>query len=243
MSFFDFLFGGDDDYQNPASSADRYFEQIPGTVKPYYDPLIEQGRRSSEIANPIYKMMSEDPQGFLDNLMRRFAPSEGYRFKEGKLTQQAQNAAAQGGYAGTPTAQMEQADLVRGLLGDDMQQFLSNIFGVQGAGLGGQERSIDRGAEASRGLADILAGNLAQRGNLSFQGQAQQNQNNFDRESRNANFMGDIFKTGANLLGGGAFSNLFGGGSSGGGSSSGYGRTGGAYNSLGNNSQFGRGFF
>lgn len=201
MGIFDFIFGDEGPGQNPSDAASRYFEQIPGMVKPYYDPYIEQGRQASGIANPIYQRMAEDPSQFLDALMRNYSPSEGFKFKEKNLIRNAQNTAAQGGYAGTPYAQMEQSEMVNGLLSGDMQQFLSNLMGVQGRGLEGQERRVGRGYDASSALSDALAGNMAQRGNLAYQGQAQMNQNALDRSTRNANFLGDIFKVGGNLGG------------------------------------------
>lgn len=252
MSFFDFLFGGDDQ-QSPSSAAMPYFDKIPGTVKPYYDPFIEQGKQASDIANPVYQRMTQNPQEFLESMMRSYNPSSGYNFKERNMNRASQNAAAQGGYAGTPQSQLEQSQMVQGLLGEDMQQYLSNLFGIQGAGLQGQEQRIGRGFNASGNLADILAGNLAQQGNLAYQGQAQTNQNEMDRGTRDANFLGDIFKTAGSIFGGGlpGFGGSGGSNGSGGGQSrnqppannQSWGRSGGAYSGYRGNARFGEGFF
>lgn len=209
---------------NPANAAMPYLNQIAPLGRQYYDPFIGQGQQSSAVANPIYNRMSQDPNAylnslgqqqnpvfgdstqnptdFLNSIMRNYSPSEGYRFKEKELSRAAQNSAAQGGFAGTRTSQMEQADLVRGLLGDDSQQYLQNVlnirglqgnerqqhlqnaFGVQGTGLQGQERNIGRGYESSGAIADYLGNVLGAQAGLQFQGQGQQNQNMLD--ARNA---------------------------------------------------------
>jgi hypothetical protein len=205
MSFFDFIFGGDEGYVNPADSASQYFEKIPGVVKPYLDPYIEEGKRASEVNNPLYESMSRDPNDFLNAIMRNYSPSEGYKYKERNLNKVMRNAAAQGGYSGTPYDQEQQSTAVNGLLSQDMQQFLENIFGVQGRGLSGNEDSINRGFKASNSLADILGGNLAQLGNLSFQGQSQINQNMFDKRSSNMDFINNLIGTGVKAYGMGMF--------------------------------------
>lgn len=193
MGFFKSLFGGKrrsggggggtyafDPGPNPASMAMPYLDQIPGTVKPYLDPYVQEGRTAGEALNPIYGRMSQDPTAFLNELMGKYTPSTGYKFKENEMLRAAQNSAAQGGYAGTRNAQMEQSDLVRGLLGQDMQEFLTNLLGIQGRGIAGQEQRVGRGFDASTDLANILGSNLGQKATLGFQGQAQQNQNRAD---------------------------------------------------------------
>lgn len=204
MGFFDSIFGGGD-MEDPSAAASSYFEQIPGRVTPYYQPFIDSGKQAADVANPIYGRMAQDPSEFLNAIMRNYSPSEGYKFKEKNLTQAAQNAAAQGGYAGTPYSQLEQTDLVNGLLGGDMQQFLQNILGIQGGGLQGQENRIGRGYEASGGLANILGGNLAQQGNLAYQGAAQRNQNSLDRRGQNFNFLNGLISSGTKAYGAGMF--------------------------------------
>lgn len=234
MSFFKSLFGGGGksgggggfnfmDLPNPANSAMPYLNQIPGAVGEYYKPFINEGALASGVSNPVYNRMTENPTDFIDAIMRSYSPSEGYKFKEKYLTQAARNAAAQGGFAGTPTSQLEQADLVRGLLGEDMQQYLANILGVQQQGLQGQENRIGRGFQAGLGYGDILGSNLGQQAGLAFQGQSQLNQNaidqqrmNFERQQmdrarrdnrRNAFFktLGNAAGVGAKMLGFGGF--------------------------------------
>jgi hypothetical protein len=204
--------GGGGGGQNPADAARPYLNQIPGTVKPYYEPFINSGREAEAMNNPIYGRMAQDPNTFLNEIMRRYSPSEGYQYKQKEASQAARNDAAAGGFLGTENSQRQQADMVRELLGQDMQQFLQNIFGIQGAGLQGNESRIERGANASGSLADILANALGSQGSLAFQG-AQQNQENqrseqaYRNQRRNNIFqnLARIGGTAAGIPGGGNF--------------------------------------
>lgn len=164
-----------------SGAAMQYLNQIPGIVKPYHEPFIKQGQEASAISNPIYKKMAQDPTTFLNQLMQTYSPSEGYKFRQKELTRAAQNSAAQGGFAGTRNDQLSQAELVNGLLNQDIDSYLSKLFGIQGAGLEGQESNTHRGFLSSHALADLLGSNLSQQGGLAFQGQAQRNANRMGR--------------------------------------------------------------
>lgn len=209
--------GGGENYQpgsNPALSGMPYLERIPGAVGPYYDPFIESGQQAEGMTNPIYEQMASSPGAFIENLMRGYTPSRGYQFKQNEMERAMRNAAAHGGFVGTPYNQQQQAELTQGLLSQDMQDFLGNLFAAQGRGLEGQGRRQQRGFEASTGYGDILGSQLAQLAGLGTQGQAQANQIGADvfsnrlaaRNSARAarmGFLGNLIGGGARMLGGG----------------------------------------
>jgi hypothetical protein len=189
---------------NPANAARPYLNQIPDVAHKAYDPYIQQGMESGNLANAEYNKMSQDPTSFVDSIMKRYKPSEGYNFKEGRMLGAARNSAASGGFAGTPYDQEQQAELVQGLLGSDMQQFLQNILGVHKQGVAGHEGRAERGFNASSSLADMLANNLTQQGGLEFHGQGQLNQNNIDKRNAMLKFISNIFGSAAGANGMGA---------------------------------------
>lgn len=193
---------------NPADAALPYLEKIPGAVGPYLEPYVQSGREAEEFTNPYYESMASDPGAFIDALMKGYKPSEGYRFKQGQLERAMRNESAAGGFIGTPYAQQQQAELVQGLLGQDMQQFLNNLLGVQATGMSGYEGRTRRGFEAASDLANIYGSNLGQMAGLRYQGGAQQNQNIRDigvqnainrnaRRQANLGFLGNILGFGA----------------------------------------------
>lgn len=203
MGFFNKIgrFFGGHSGGNPAESAMPYLNQIPGIGREYYDPFIQQGRQAQQQLNPMYERMSQDPTEFINALMRGYSPSEGYRFKEGQMMKAAQNAAASGGFAGTDYDQMQRADMIRGLMGEDQQQFLANILGIQGAGMQGLEGQVGRGYESAGNLAGYLGNALGAQGGAAFQGQAQRNANRMGRSNAFYNLLGNLAGAGAGIYG------------------------------------------
>lgn len=90
-----------------------------------------------------YGSMANDPQEYIKKIMRGYTPSEGYKYKEGRMSDAARAAASSGGFAGTRFDQEKRAEMIRGLLGEDQQQYLGNIMGAQGRGLSGLERLLE----------------------------------------------------------------------------------------------------
>lgn len=202
---------------NPAHQGMGYLNQVPGIGKQYLEPYIAEGREGDRGAMDAlnrliglyenrggteggnegpwgeYASQGRDPVGFLNEAQRSYEPSAGYRYKENRMLGAARNSASSGGFAGTQYDQEQQANLIRELLGQDMQQYLSNVTGARTEGLSGLERMLEgrgrgigaqaelgarrgeRGFNAASGLADYLGSNLTQQGTLGYMGQHQRN--------------------------------------------------------------------
>lgn len=199
MGFFSKLFGGSGG--NPANAGMGYLNQIPGMAKGYLEPFIKRGAESQDFVTPFYSQMAKDPNAFMNAIMANYSPSQGYQFKQKELMRAMQNDAAQGGFAGTPYSQQQQAETTQGLLGNDMQQFLQNILGIQGYGLGGHQGIADRGYNASGDLVNILGSNLGQQAGLAFQGAAQRNQNRMSNRNMWMNLLGNTAQAASNAYG------------------------------------------
>lgn len=220
--------------QNPANAAMPYLNQIPGMAQQNLSPYIQQGFQGDQQAQNAYgnigslygnaedyyqpnnevsqgyRGMSQNPLEYVNQIMRGYQPSEGYKYKENRMLNGARNSAASGGFAGTHNDQEYQADMIRGLLGQDMQQHYGNVMGAQNQGLqglermmegrqrgqgmrlGGQERGLahlgqmgenqgNRGFNAATDLSSILGSNMGQQAGMAFQGGRQRNQNRNDR--------------------------------------------------------------
>jgi len=152
-------------------------QQIPGIGKQHYDPFIQRGAQAQDMASDAYGKMLQNPASFVEQIMSSYKPSEGYNFKKKNTLNAARNSAASGGFSGTEYDQMQQSEMANGLLGQDMQQYLQNIFGVQGQGMAGQQHVGDMGYNASSSLADYLGNSLGAQAGLSFQQNQQKNQN------------------------------------------------------------------
>lgn len=176
--------------KNPADRAMPLLNQIPGAVQPYYQPYIDQGQAAGQQAGDVYGRMSQDPMQYLQELMSGYSPSTGYKAREKQLLDVARNTAQMGGYAGLPYDEQQRTGMVNALMSDDMQQWLTNVLGIQGAGLTGQQHQADQGYQASTGYGDIVGGSLNQRAGAAFQGQQQRNQDRGGMRSMLAQLLG-----------------------------------------------------
>lgn len=166
--------------KNPADQAMPYFDKIPDTLKGYLNPYIQQGQGAYGQLNPLYSNMAQNPAGYLESLMKSYQPSTGFKMKQNDALQAAANTSAAGGMRGSYKDAQSQALLSDLLQDQDMQQWLSNVTGVQGSGMQGLQGFYDTGARAGSELGSDLANVLASQGSLKFQGQQQRNQGSQD---------------------------------------------------------------
>jgi len=188
------MFGGGGDKSNPADAAMPYYDRIPDILKQYYNPYIQRGDSAWNIFNPIQQSMANDPTAYLNNIMKGYKPSQGYQYQLDQMQKAAGNSAAAGGMRGSQQDIQNAAHIADQLSGADMQNFLSNVLGIQDKGMTGLEDQYGTGFKASGSLADQLANVLGTQGSLAFQGQANQNQDKSD-------FLSSLFKLGGAGLG------------------------------------------
>lgn len=166
--------------KNPADAAMLYLEQIPGTIKPYYNPYINAGQGALTNLQQQYQSLLRNPGSFLSSLMKGYQQSPGYQFNMNQAMNASNNAAGAGGMLGTPAHQQQSATLASNLASQDYNNYLSQILQMYFGGLHGEEGLNQMGYGASNELANSLGNNLMNQGNLAFQGQANQNQSQAD---------------------------------------------------------------
>lgn len=193
----DFFKGG----KNPADAAMPYLNEIPGMEHKAYDPYIGYGKDAATTMNPIFSQMGKDPVAFLENIMKGYEPSKSYQLREEEASRAAGNTAAAGGMRGSLSDIKNQARIADSLLGEDMQQWLQNVMGIQTEGLTGLNHFFDTGFDATKGLTGDLANVLGTKAQLAFQGQANQNQSRSDLLSGLVKALGSV--AGFALPGGG----------------------------------------
>ncbi len=145
--------------KNPAKSAEPYLKE----ARDLFSPYQQQGQEAYGQLNPIYSEMAQNPAGYLEKMMSTYEPSKAFQMKNENALQAAANTAAAGGMRGSTQDMTNQARLTNMLLGEDMQQWLQNMGGVQSQGLGGLGHFYDTGYGATSDIANILGsqGNLA----------------------------------------------------------------------------------
>jgi hypothetical protein len=205
MGLFGNLLGGGG--SNPSDAANPFINQIPGTIKPYMEPYINRGNSAYDVMNPQLTSMAQDPAAYLEQLMGRYQPSKSYNLRRDEALQAAGNTAAAGGMRGSLQDITNSSRITDSLLGDDMQQWLNNVLGIQGTGLKGQQDLYNTGFSASQGLSSDLSNVLGTQGQLAFQGAANQNK----RQSDMFSGIGTLLGTGVGAFFGGPFGAMVGG--------------------------------
>lgn len=161
----DLLFGESD----AAGQANKYLDQIPEAMRKYLDPSFQRGERAGGALEEQYGSMTSDPQDFINKIMQGYQQSDAYKYQQGEMGQQAANTAAAGGMLGSAFDQKQQQAITQGLLGQDQQQWLKNVLGVQGQGLAGEQNLYGYGQQAGANLAESEANVLGTKGQLGFQ--------------------------------------------------------------------------
>lgn len=175
------LFGSK--YKNPADAAMPYLNQIPGTIKPYYDPYIQAGQQSLGDLMTQYGQLMNDPGQKFAQLGQGFQQSPGYQFQYNQGMNAANSAAQAGGMAGTPYHQQNAANMASNLANQDFYNYMGNIQGLYGQGLQGASGINQMGYNASNELAQSLAAALMNQGGMAYAGQNNQNTANSARMS------------------------------------------------------------
>jgi len=109
MGFLSGLFGGKG-YKNPADSANKYIDQIPGQTSQYFQPYINAGQNALPQLQGQYNDLLNNPGGKLNQMGGQFQQSPGFQFALQQALQGSGHAAAAGGMAG---GQWRQRGVVR----------------------------------------------------------------------------------------------------------------------------------
>ena len=170
------LFGKNSATGNPADAAQPYLNQIPGTITPYYQPYIDNGQNAMGTLNNQYSGMISNPGGMVNQIGSSYQQSPGYQWQLDQGEESINNAAAAGGYVGTPQHQQQAASLAENLANQDYQQYLNHALNMYGQGISGYQGFNSQGYNASNELASGLAQALMAQANLAYSGAANSGQ-------------------------------------------------------------------
>lgn len=164
-------------FQNPAKKASGYLDQIPETLRPYFEPYINAGQGTIPTLQGQYNNLLNNPGDLYKSLSSGYQSSPGYEFSKNQALGAIDNAAAAGGMLGTQQHQQQAGQTATNLANQDFNNYLNQIFGLYGTGLSGAQGMFNTGFNASSNYGEDLAQALMSQANLSYAGQ--QNQNNF----------------------------------------------------------------
>lgn len=161
---------------NPANAAMPYLNQIGPTMSPYYQPYINQGQQSLGMLSQQYGEDITNPGGVMSSIGAGYQASPGYEWQVQQGTEAGNNAAAAGGYVGTPMHQQQQSEMEQGIANQDYYNYLNHALGIYKGGLQGESGLNQMGYNASNELAQSLAQALMSQAGLAYSGQENQNQ-------------------------------------------------------------------
>ena len=186
------LFGGGNDFQNPADSAMPYMNKIPDALKQYLSPYINQGQSVYPQLQNTYSSLMNDPTQIYNKIGAGYKQSPGFQFNLSQAMNAGNNAAAAGGALGSPASQQMNADVASGLASRDFGNFMQNNIGMMNTGLQGEQGMYDTGFHASNNLAQMLSQALMGQGSIAAGGAEAQNQYNANQQKQWADLFGQL---------------------------------------------------
>lgn len=185
--------GGKKNQADPMKEANKYYSQIPGTMKPYYDPYINAGNASIGPYQQMMQQMMQNPDEFINRMGQGYQKSPGYDWQMKQGQSAIGNANAAGGMAGTPQHEQMSAEMAQGLAGKDYNDYMNRIMQGFGMGTQGTANIFNTGANMSSDLATNLAQALMSQGNLAYSGSNNQNQQAGSQQGSMMGGMGQMF--------------------------------------------------
>jgi len=186
--------GGDD---NPADAANPYLQKIPGTIKPYLDPYMNEGKGDLGTLHDLFNRMLQDPSQFSKMFAKGFQHSPGYQYQVDQATKAINRNAADTGYLGTPSERTQLASTVGNLANQDFSNYMNRQEGLFDKGLGGLQGLESQGFGATNDYANDLIGNLLNQAKLAYAGQENEN----EEDAGDLGFLGKLIGTFGGALG------------------------------------------
>lgn len=163
---------------NPADAAMPYLDKLPGEISPYYQPWMDAGKGALGMLMGQLPNMLNNPGQFMNKMGQDFQKSPGYDFQLQQANQAGNNAAAAGGFVGSPQHQYDMQQRSSGLANQDYWNWMNHTLGLYGQGLNTGMGISGQGLQASSALAQNIADALMSQASLAYAGQANQNQSN-----------------------------------------------------------------
>ncbi len=181
-------------YSNPADKAMPYIDQIPGQSAPYLDPYFQQGKNALPVLNNEYSSLMQNPGGRVNQMGQSFQQSPGFKFALDQALQGSRHGAAAGGMAGSPQHEQENMGIATGMANQDYNNWMGHSMHMYDQGLGGEQQFAGMGFHAGQSMADMISQQLAQKADMTYAGQQNDNQ-------ENSSFWGNLMQ-GAGALAG-----------------------------------------
>lgn len=165
MGFLDDLFGGGqqegyqdliDQLQRGQQSQQQYTQQGIG----YLDPYRQFGQQAGGDLQSMFAQM-RDPSAYINNILSGYQQSPAEQFAQKQALEAITNQAQSQGLGGSSAAQMQAGQTAANIAGQNQNQYLQNVLGVNQNRMGGLQNLVGAGAGAA-GQSAAMMGNLGQ---------------------------------------------------------------------------------
>ena len=163
-------------YDDPSKGANKILGQVPDLLKKYYEPYQQLGQRTLPTLEEQYGKLLNNPEELINKISQGYTKSPGYQFNYDQAMEGAGNAAAAGGYTGSPEDEQFRAKIGSGMASQDFNSYLSNALKNYFSGLEGTQGLQTQGYGATTNLADSLANVMGGQSKLKYEGTAGRNQ-------------------------------------------------------------------
>lgn len=159
-----------------SQEANKYLNQIPGAMKPYYQPYMGAGQNALGQLMGQYGQLTGSTGDVYNKLAGGYQESPGFKQQLQKAMGAAGSAQAAGGMLGTPASTMQSANIASDIASKDFGDYMSRMMGLYGTGLQGLSGINQMGYDASTGYGNMLGNVLGQQGQYGAMEQAMRNQ-------------------------------------------------------------------
>jgi hypothetical protein len=197
-----FMGGG---MKNPAAGMGKGYQDMIAVLQQMLAPYIGGGQNVLPGLQEQYGQLVNDPGSMLAKWGAGYKESPGYKHRQYEGQQAAQNAMAAGGMSGSPMHQEYAAKISEDIANQDFNDYMAQVLGAYGLGLGGQERFAERGYGASRGLGEDIISILSQQMMANFMGKQAQGKSKQDMMNALLQMFGNLGQAGGRMAGAGGF--------------------------------------
>ncbi len=163
-------------FPNPGNAAMPYEQQGMNQLPGYYKPYMQAGQGALGTLGGQYSQLLNNPGGMFNQIGQSYHQSPGFQFAMRQAMMGANQGAAAGGMAGSPSAMQNNMQIATGLGNQDYYNYMNNAMGMYGQGLQGEQGLAGLGYDASNSLGTNMGDMYNNEAQLAYAGQADQNQ-------------------------------------------------------------------
>ena len=140
--------------KNLFNGSNEYLKQIMPLLQQMYQPYVDKGQGALNKTYDEYGKLINDPSAMYNKIASGYTQSPGYQFNLQQGTNGINNAAAAGGFIGSPAEQQQMGQMSSNLASQDFNNYMGQATGLYNTGLSGMNGVSQQGFNASQGIAN-----------------------------------------------------------------------------------------